>query len=247
MQPLIDFIANNPWFWVVGALGLAVWVGALVVIFRSPKFIRKWLWVLLTFVQFTFSWSASENLTIGIGIPLGALYVLWFWRFGKAPTPEQIAQAEAKAAERRAAPYPHAKSRMAVEFLRVAYLLAAVAAGMVSWMAASGAMFRLIVIPGEPDAFPSEMMLPIQVADGVFGVALAGLFVFLSFRPYPWGKVVCALCAVAWTGFVIPISPISGMSGGLALVLGSGLSMAAAAITVQVIDRRFGGPYLRKP
>ena len=80
---------------------------------------------------------------------------------------------------------------------------------------------------------------------GVFGVALAGLFVFLSFRPYPWGRAssCCAVCAVAWTWFVIPISADlrherrSRARTRVWTFHGGG----KMAITVQVIDRRFGG------
>jgi hypothetical protein len=85
MQNLWTFVQNNPWILAVVGFGLAAWIGALVAIVRATKFRRKWLWALLTLLSFSWSWEVGPGETLSVGFPLGALYVLWFWRFGPSP------------------------------------------------------------------------------------------------------------------------------------------------------------------
>ena len=60
------------------------------------------LWVLLALFTFTYSWEIRPGFTLGIGTPLGSLYVLWFWKFGPQPTQEKLARARAQSGPRSA-------------------------------------------------------------------------------------------------------------------------------------------------
>ena len=96
MQEIWDYIRDNPWLWILFALCSAAWVASIVVIFRSPKFLRKWLWFLLSLFSFSYSWSVSDDMTIGVALPIGSLYIIWFWRFGRPPTADEIARREVR-------------------------------------------------------------------------------------------------------------------------------------------------------
>jgi len=74
-------------------LSSTIWTASVVLIVRSPIFRRKWLWGLLTTSGVGFSFCLTDLSTemIRVGIPLGALYVIWFWRSARsaAPSPPQ--------------------------------------------------------------------------------------------------------------------------------------------------------------
>ncbi len=83
MSAILDFVRANPWVLVAVAVGLAVWISAVRVVFKSPKFKRKWLWFFLSVFSFSYDFDISPGVTLWIGVPVGAFYVLWYWRFGK--------------------------------------------------------------------------------------------------------------------------------------------------------------------
>jgi hypothetical protein len=78
----------------------AVWIGSLMIIFKSSKFRRPWLWVLLTLL-FAPGWGWSGALSngwhwsAGIGFPIGSIYVIGFWLLGPRPV-ERFIEAESE-------------------------------------------------------------------------------------------------------------------------------------------------------
>lgn len=86
--------------WLLPAIGasIAVWLCAIALIARSAKFLRKWLWVVSTFITFSIDWELRDGADIRLWIPLGALYVIWFWRCGAAPTAAQVERRPVKIA-----------------------------------------------------------------------------------------------------------------------------------------------------
>src|ERR1700712_5372978 len=97
MDKIWQFVRDNPWIWAVAAVAMVLWVWALWVIFHSAKFGRKWLWVLVSLISFTYSWEIAPATMFGIGLPVGSLYVLWYWRFSKRG--DATVRASAQAAE----------------------------------------------------------------------------------------------------------------------------------------------------
>src|SRR5262249_52600301 len=151
----------------------AVWAVA-----KSPKFLRKGLWILLTLLNVSFGWTIGPGATVGVGIPIGALYVLWFWRFGRQPTAEQLA----RYAERRARGRAPTAASPKVLVLRGAYLAAVAATAVMTTLILTGGMEHIMVddmgVP--PSEFPPGFLVMIQYGDSLLAVALGGLFVFLS-------------------------------------------------------------------
>lgn len=222
---------------------LAVWIAAIWTVVKSPKFLRKGLWILLTLLSFSFSWGIGSGATIGVGVPVGALYVLWFWRFGRPPTTEQVARHAERRANGRAPTAPTAK----VLVLRGAYWAAAAACLVMTGMFLFGGFEHILISDME---FPSSELPPaflqtVRYGDTLLLAAMGGLFAFLSFRPYWWGKLLLVWAGFAWTGFGAGLSAWKGIDTPLALVLAAGLTMLAAAIAHQAADPRFSGSYLR--
>ena len=250
MEPLIDGLQRNPWIWMVGVASFTVSLAAVSLVVRSAKFRRKWLWGLLCLFTVTYGWTPRPGLMITVGLPLGAAYVLWFWRFGRPPSPEAL---ERDAARRRARPAPTA-SGLAVNLARAAYGLAAASTLLLGWLAASGRigdlMLNLLATQGgePPLAFRSALQA-IRFFEGGLMAALAGLFLFLAARPYWWGKVLCLWAAVSWGGFGLVGAVFFGAGAQPTLVgvLVAAVGVLTAAVVVQVVDPRFGGSYLRGP
>lgn len=234
MQVIWDFLRANPWIWAVMAVGAAVWIASLVVVIRVPKFRRKWLWALLTLCNFSYSWSAGPGLMVSVGIPLGALYVLWFWRFGPSPTAAQLAED----AERRARPPPVAAG-WRVGLLRLAYLIALAAVALMGAAHLGGG----VTAPESGDPAFDSLIGYVQAATFA---AVAGLYILLVARPYPWGKIPCLLTAVAWGGFGLIAGQFEPRQWGDTWVLGAGGLMLAAGLLVQCVDGRWVGTYLRQ-
>ncbi len=246
MQPLFSYLAANPWIWLVVIAGLAVWIGALLVIFKSGKFRRRWLWVLLSLVTFSYGWQPVPGMTISVGAPIGALYILWFWRFGPAPSKADLARDTEARARNQMVRAPHGKVRA----LRLIYWAAAAACEAMAWLSWSGAITKLFLSFGAgtgapPDLADSAFTQITDVGGGIFMAAFGGLFAFLSFRPYWWGKLLCAWAGLAWSMFGLMNAVMGGwrMTGGL--VLAAGLTMVFVGIAHQIIDPRFGGSHLR--
>jgi hypothetical protein len=247
MQQLIELLERNPWIWIVGIIGLGIWVTAITLVVRSPKFRRKWLWALLSLFSFTYGWSPQPGVMLNVGLPLGAAYILWFWRFGRSPLPEDI---EKDIARRSARPAPIAAPSK-VGLLRASYMVAAAATLLIGWLGVSGQLGELMLglmksADGGVPADFRQFFDGIRFAQGGFMMALAGLFLFLSFRPYWWGKVLCLWAAVSWGGFGLILSAFSGgVKPTLDWVLVAAFGMLAATVVLQVVDPRFGGSYLR--
>jgi hypothetical protein len=240
---LWNYLASHPWLWLLMAASLAIWVVAIWIVVKSPKFLRKGLWILLTLVSFTFSWGIAPGATFGVGIPVGALYVLWFWRFGRPPTAEQLA----RHAERRASGRAPTAASAKVLVLKGAYWAAAAACLVMVGLTFFGGLEHIMVgdmgIPASE--MPPGFLSMIRYGDSLLLAALGGLFVFLSSRPYWWGKLLLVWAGFAWTGFGVGLTAWKGFDAPLALVLVAGLTMLAAAVAHQVTDPRFSGSYLR--
>jgi hypothetical protein len=246
MDLFLAYLRDNPWIWAVLALGVAVWAVAVALIFRSEKFVRKWLWVLLTLANFSFGWSIGPGSTVSIGFPIGALYVLWFWRYGRPPTAETLANARAK----RNAPAPTGPIRKLIA-LRAAYAVAVAAALTLGWYLTSGQMDGAFLAgAGSADelqqAIPGGLHTILLVFAGVPFIGLTGAFTLLAFRPYWWGKVLCAMCGISWTMFSLASAAMPGGAGIQILPLAAGAAVFAAAIVHQIVDPRFSGSYLRQ-
>jgi len=247
MQTLFDYLNANPWIYGVMAASLVVWIAALWVIFASPKFLRKWLWMLLAFVSFSYSWPVADNFTFGIGLPLGALYVMWFWRFGKSPTPEEIAERGPKLKQDQhiEAPTGGAGQRIA---LRTAYVIASLASlTLAIWAGLGHAVELMDDIAGElPSPELREIWSAVRYPQAVFGILFTGLFVFLVTRPYWWGKILCLWAAVSWLGFGVAVMLMWQADPRLFVPIGTGSAMLLAFIIHQIADPRFTGTYLRQ-
>jgi hypothetical protein len=243
MQLLLDYLAHNPWIWVVAIAGLAVWIAAVWVVFKAAKFRRKLLWLLLSIVSFSWSWDVAPGASVGVGIPLGALYILWFWRFGPSPSAEQLAR---DAERRRAKTFVEGPAGK-VMLLRAAYLVGAFAALLMGWCVVSGQAVRTLTALDSSEAPPPASAL--QAASYFSGVVLVpfvAVFVFLSFRPYWWGKLLCAWAGLAWVMFGgMGMAEFGGRGVVLDLVLGAGIAMLCVGAAHQIIDPRFSGSYLR--
>jgi hypothetical protein len=240
------YLRDNPWIWGVLALGVAVWAMAVALIFRSEKFVRKWLWVLLTLANFSFGWSIAPGSTVSVGFPIGALYVIWFWRYGRPPTAEALAKAKAK----RNAPAPIGPATT-VLVLRAAYCVAVAAVLTLGWYLVSGQMDRAF-LAGADSTDPLRQVGPggsrtiLLVFAGLPFIGLMGAFMLLAFRPYWWGKVLCAMCGVSWMMFSLASAAMPGGAGIQVLPLVAAAAVFAVAIVHQIIDPRFSGGYLRQ-
>lgn len=98
------------------------------------------------------------------------------------------------------------------------------------------------------DAFP----LPAELLALVWPAALAGFLViaapllFLTVRPYWWGKIFVLWPAVSWMGFAAACTFVTGGWAPILFVpLGCGVAMLAIAVTHQVLDPRFSGAPLQ--
>lgn len=244
MQQLIDFLAANPWIWFAIAVGLAIWIAALWVIFRSGKFRRRWLWVLLSLLMFGYGWEPSPGLQVSVGLPVGALYVLGFWRFGPPP-PKALMERDAETRERQRFVLASAGK---VRILRFAYWTAAAATGLMAWLAISGAIMGVFLAAGSGAGPHPELAGAgdaMGIGSGLLLLLFAGLFVFLSFRPYWWGKLICAWAGLAWCMFGLISGVVAGPQLTSPLVLAAGLTVLAAGLVHQLTDPRFSGSYLR--
>jgi hypothetical protein len=227
------------------AAGFAVWLAALWLVIRSPKFLRKWLWGLLCFASFSFSWSVGPGAMFSLGIPFGALYVLWFWRFGPIPTPEELAKAAERLANR---PGPVADS-WRVTTLRVAYAIAAIVSAALGTFFATGGGAKLMIamMPSGEGArmFDSSTMAAMSIGQGLMMAALVGVLVLLAIKPYWWGKLLCAWAGLAWSGFGLIMTVFAGYDPRSTLILVAGVTMMVVAVVHQFVDPRFSGSYLR--
>lgn len=238
----MELFGRYPWLGPLVLLCVAIWVASLVVVVRTPKFRRKWLWGLLTFASFTYSWSTEANEMIRVNLPLGSLYILWFWRFGPSPSAAVLEQD----ALRRQSAAATVVTPARIARLRLAYGLAVAASlGMVA-LAGSGAVLRFMNDMAGEDLsgiLPTARYLPLIQAAMLS--ALTGLLIFLFKRPYWWGKLLCAWAGLAWTGFGLISSlllgpgvvPLSALCAGVAMLVAVGLHQSA--------DRRFSGSYLK--
>lgn len=246
MHDLIGHL-NKPWIWAIGILGFATWTTAITLVIRSSKFLRKWLWGLLSLFSFTYGWSPEPGVMVSVGLPLGAAYIIWFWRFGPSPSPEALE----KEATRRSSRPPPVGSPKQINRLRASYLLAAAATLLVAGLAMSGLIggFMEGLMVAQTGTTPAEMRQffdAMRLAQGIMLLGLAGLFAFLAIRPYWWGKLLCLWAGLSWGGFGLVGWAFGGeLVPTLGWILGAAFSMITAAVVLQLVDPRFGGSYLR--
>jgi hypothetical protein len=135
--------------------------------------------------------------------------------------------------------------------LRCAYALAALATAAMGWLAASGAVMRLMPIQAGLTSAPPmfrtfiDLIWYVQIAGFLI---LIGAIVFLIIRPLWWGKVLCAFAAVSWTG-----SCLMGLAQGqfgfdetIKIILAAGATMACVAALHQWLDPRIDRAKLRR-
>lgn len=224
----------HPWIAVVFAIGLAAWIAALVAVVRSPKFLRKWAWLLCTLLTFNAAFPVADA-QVSISIPVGAVYVLWFWRFGPTPSPDRVAQRAVQIQP----PTQGAGARLLV--LRLAYAACALAA--IVMTTTTGPVIDLMTTATGGASSPVRLdPTGPMLAYG----ALAAVFAFLAARPYWWGKALTLWAGTAWTGFaLLGLFAFFGMNPALFPVFGAGLTMLGAFAAHQIVDPRLGGSYLR--
>lgn len=236
-----DILTAHPWLPALMAAALGVWITAIIVIVRSPNFLRKGLWVLLTLLQVKFSWGV-DGWTFGVGVPIGALYVLWFWKFGAAPTPEQIAANEARRQPVTGPPWR-------IWMLRIAYVMAFGGAGLMGFLIASGAvMNQMVALAGEDAVARADVegfRTVLTYGGSAVLVAFGALIAFLAFRPFWWGKLLCLFAGLAWlmNGLVMAAFGLEGTTS--SLILTCGAAMLGAALLHQIADPRFSGGWMR--
>jgi hypothetical protein len=231
IMSIVDLLAANPWIWVLLAVDLAIWLFALRLVFKNSKFLRKGRWVLLTLVTFSVSWSMRENRSVTAGLPLGSLYVIWFARFGRPPTPEAIAAHAQRASVQKVNLPPEAP----VWRIRLAYGLAIVASSALTlWMTLAPTRLAWGTMFGSDDGLIRLMAL--------MGFApFMAVLLFLLVRPQSWGKILCLFCAFAWTTNGLFRLPMMADGKDVGLVwppVVCGLAMLAAAIALHVFDPR---------
>ncbi|HEY8616175.1 hypothetical protein [Phenylobacterium sp.] len=239
MSELWATLMAEPWIVVAVATSVAIWIGALWVIVRSDKFLRKWLWVLLAFASFTLRWPVTEAMSLSVSLPLGALYVLWFWRWGSSPTEAERQRHGRKTAAGRSPP-------QAARGLRIIYMVMVADVGVLSAWMAIGPAARLAEQFTGPE---SPGVLGPAAAFVGFGIA-AGLFGYLAWRPAWWGKLACWFCALAWLlhGLVslllLEIAPEFGVASATyaPVPLCCGLVALACGLIHHRLDRRSSGP-----
>lgn len=246
MQNLIGQL-NNPWIWGVGIISLAIWIAAITVVIRSSKFRRKWLWGLLSLCSFSYGLSPQPGVMVSVGLPIGAAYILWFWRFGPSASPEAL---EKEATRRITRPAP-ISSRHKVNLLRAAYMAAAAATLLVGWLAVWGLLgdFMIGLMKSQVGGVPPEIRQffdAIRFGQAILMIGMAGLFGFLSIRPYWWGKLLCLWAGVSWSGFGLIGWAFGGeLTPTLGGILCAAFGMIAATVILQVVDPRFSGTYMR--
>jgi hypothetical protein len=239
----MTFLAHYGWLIGLAIIGVAIWIAALVLVIRSSKFRRKWLWALLTLCTFSFARQVAPGVTVSAGLPLGALYVLGFWRWGSEPA----------GAARATRPTPANKVRMPVRLLavRIGYALGGACCLGLGLLAGSGTLTSLVLEAGGPMPAVQPQFRPmlqaLEYSEVAFAIVLAGIFGFLAVRPYGWGKLLCAWAGLSWLGFSLIFAIVAPQSGGpLTIAVGlAGALMLATAATHQIVDPALGGPPIR--
>lgn len=223
------------WLIALAVLGVAGWIAALVLIIRSPKFRRKWLWALLILVNFSFGRQIAPGLEINASIPLGALYVLGFWRWGPAPVgpPPPRSSGDASAVTTPAR----------LRLLRIGYGLGVLCGLGLALLGVSGMLTTLVLQAGPTTDLPPDAASMIRLLDymnAAVGLILAGVFGVLARRPYGWGKLLCGAAGLSWLGFALVFLLVAPELGGsLPLLIGiAGALMLATAVTHQLVDPR---------
>jgi hypothetical protein len=250
-EPFRQLFADNPWIWAVLAGGLIVWIAALTLVVRSPKFRRKWLWAVLTLLSFSFfSWEIAPGESFGLSLPIGAAYVIGFWLWGPRPTAEALALD----VERREAQLPRAQIYEGRKLLivRVAYVVAALAAGVVGWLVASGSLIRAMASLSDGASrdpyMPQSFVTLAQVAGGLGVIVIVALFLWMAIKPRWWGKLLCVWAGLGWMMFgavsgamtTLVASPAK-LDVSILAVLGCGVVMLAVAVVHQTVDSRLFG------
>jgi hypothetical protein len=89
--------------------------------------------------------------------------------------------------------------------------------------------------------FPPELRAAVWPVMGAGFAAAAAPTLFLTFRPYWWGKLFVLWPALSWIGFTLAMTAMFGWSTALVAPLACGSVMLLIAITHQFIDPRFSG------
>ena len=137
-----------------------------------------------------------------------------------------------------------------LRLLRAAYTVAAAATAVIGWLAISGRLMKLMFdFGGNPSRASAPMdktfMTTFNYMNGAGVMAFAGLFLFLSIRPYWWGKLICLWAGLSWLMFAGVGSMMGPFQATVAWVLAAGITMLSAALAIQLTDPRWSGSYLR--
>lgn len=241
-------IVSRPGILALVVMSFALWPVAVWAILRSDRFLRKGWWIVLSAVTFPVHVWTGE-LTVDIAIPIGAAYVLWFVRYGKAPTDEQRAQRAVKPAMRHIGA---GKLRV----VRLAYGAMAVASlGLMVWAPLVSHREYLSLFDTGPN-WVTVGAVPMLMRALAYGwapiVMTVALFAFLAVRPYWWGKLICGFLAfggivggLSKPYFLRMVSPDIDPVPLATVEIAWGLVALTCAITHHIVDPHSGGSYPR--
>ncbi|HEX3989559.1 MAG TPA: hypothetical protein VHX39_00160 [Acetobacteraceae bacterium] len=128
---------------------------------------------------------------------------------------------------------------------RAAYLIAAAATAMMGFLAVSGkftgVMVEIANLPPElyVSPFPFEILTAINVLQSVYLAVLLGVFVFLAFRPFWWGKLICLGMGLTWVVGGAGFAMIAGFYPIIECQIWAGVALLLAALMHQIADPRF--------
>ena len=134
---------------------------------------------------------------------------------------------------------------MRATILRYAYLAATLATLSIGWFALSGDMVRVMEDTPSHRPVPPGFRELFTFLPGAVMVPFAAALVFLSFRPYWWGKLLCIWAGSSWIMFAMGAIAITERHAILPLPFCAGVVMLLVAVIHQIADPRFSGPYLR--
>jgi hypothetical protein len=129
---------------------------------------------------------------------------------------------------------------------RAAYLIAAAATAVMIELAASGKFTPMMIgVAGFPASlqvpgFPFEFMTTIKVIQTVGLATLLGGLVFLMWRPFWWGKLICFAIGLTWVAGAGGFGLITGFNPIVDCQIGAGVALLLAALLHQIADPRFG-------
>lgn len=120
--------------------------------------------------------------------------------------------------------------------VRGAYLLAVAGPLSLGWLSVSGRLWDLVQFP----EFLGGFLTVLAVTTGILFAAVAGLYLYLAYRPRWWGKLVCLWAGVSWIGFAGMSRLMHGGNPVLWGPAGAGALLLLVALVHHVADPSLG-------